>query len=103
MKVTIANGQTVSGAADLQSGHFLGFVLPSLFTGTTVGFQVSADGTTYSTLYNPSNNAVSCTVTQARAYAFTADIISELSNWRWIKLISGSAEGADREIRLWVR
>jgi len=104
MKVTILNGGTVSSVADVSnSGHLLGFVMPAAFTGATVGFQVSADGTTYATLYNSSNNAVSITVTQGRAYSFTADILSALSNWRYVKLVSGSAEGADRDIQIWVR
>lgn len=103
MKVTIANGQTTSGAADLQSGHLLGFALPAAFTGTTITLQVSADGTTYQALHNPSNAAITFTVTQAKSYGFTADILSEVSNWRYIKFVSGSAEGADREITLWVR
>jgi sRNA-binding protein len=103
MKVTILNGQTVSGAADLQSGHLLGFALPAAFTGTAITFKVSVDGVTYQDLYNPSNNAVSITVTQARSYAFTHDIAAQVSNWRYLKIVSGSAEGADRDIMLWVR
>jgi hypothetical protein len=103
MIVTIANGQSISNAADLQSGHLLGFALPAAFTGATITFQVSVDGLTYQALHTPANAAISFTVTQAKSYGFTADIISEMSNWRYIKFVSVSAEGAARDIALWVR
>jgi hypothetical protein len=104
--VTIANGATVSDAADFHSSCFSGIVLPAAFTGTALTFQVSHDGVTYQGLYNPAGNAVSLTVagaSPARTYSFSADIAFELSHWRWVKVVSNAAEGADRSVILWAR
>jgi hypothetical protein len=103
MNATIASGETVSGAIDVYPGRLYGFVLPAAFTGTAITFQVSEDGSTYRALYDDGNTAVSITVTQARAYAFKVDDFHCLHQWRYIKLVSGSAEGADRTIQLLVR
>ena len=104
--VTILSGATVSDAADFHSTTFSGIVMPQAFTGTTLTFQVSHDGVLYQLLYGPTGSAVSMTVagaTPARTYSFTADIANELSHWRWVKVVSGSAEGADRSVILWAR
>lgn len=91
--VTIANGETVSTAFDARGFASFGAILPAAFTGTAMTFQVSNDNTTFTALNN-SSGAVSLTVAQAKAYALPAD----LKPWRYFKLVSGSAEGADRTI-----
>jgi len=101
--VTIALNGTVSDVADFHSTTFSGIVMPAAFTGTSLGFQVSHDGVTYQTLYGPTGAAVSFTVAAGRTYSFTADVANELSHWRWVKVVSGSAEGADRSVILWAR
>lgn len=104
--VTILSGATVSNAADFHSTTFSGIVLPAAFTGTALTFQVSPDGVDYQLLYGPTGAAVSLTVagaTPARTYSFTADVANELSHWRWVKVVSNAAEGADRLIGLWAR
>ena len=101
--VKISNGGTVSTAADFHSTVFSGIVLPAAFSGATITFQASADGVTYQTLYNDSNTAITITVTQARTYAFKADLMNQLGAWRFVKVVSAGAEGADRYIVLWAR
>lgn len=91
---TIASGQTASSAILFRGYAQGGFVLPAAFTGATVGFSVSADGVTYGTLYDSANAAVSVTVTQARAYAFPIAVFP----FGYVKIVSASAEGADRSI-----
>lgn len=102
----IANGATASSACDLgllDGGQGLaGFVLPATFTGTAITFQVSVDDSTYQALYN-GNTQLSITVAQGRSYGLTADNRALLFGWRFVKLVSGSAEGGERSIKLLVR
>ena len=92
---TIASGQTVSAAIDLQGRTVVAMYMPSAFTGSTITFQTSPDNSTFQALYNTSNTQMSATVTQARNYKFDP---GDLSGIRYLKLVSGSAEGADRTI-----
>jgi hypothetical protein len=107
MDAVIDAGGTVSGAVDIPSGHLYGFVLPKAFTGTTITFQVSADGTSYGLLYDDANSAVSVTVsaglTVYKAYAFKVDDFHCLHQWRYLKLVSNATESVERTIQLWVR
>ena len=99
---TIASGATVSDALDMGAGNdalggFAGFITPAALTGSTFTFQVSVDDITYNALYNASTQ-LSIAVTTSRAYGFTADQRSTLAPWRFIKIVSGSAEGGARTI-----
>lgn len=99
---TISSGQTVSNAVDLRGHDMLAFILPAAFTGTTIRFQMSPtaiDGTYYD-CYNIGNVAMEATVTQGRAYFIEPQ---DLAGIRFIKLVSGSAEGADRTILIGTR
>lgn len=92
--LTIANGATVSDAMQISEFAALGLVMPAAFTGASVSFQVSHDGTTYQALYDTTNNLVSLTVAVSRSY----DLPAALSAWRFFKVVSASAEGADRSL-----
>jgi hypothetical protein len=103
----IAAGATKSGACDLGNvgGEGLaGFILPDDFTGTAITFEVNFedDDDTYKPLYN-AGSALSITVAQARAQGLTADQRNLLRGWRFIKLVSGSTEAAERSIKLLVK
>jgi hypothetical protein len=93
--VTIANGQTDSGVLWCGDYAQVILVLPAEFTGSTIGFKVcgTADGT-FVTLYDKTNTAMSLTVTQNRAYPIPIDVFPAA----FLKLVSGSSEGADRAI-----
>jgi fibronectin-binding autotransporter adhesin len=103
---TISSGQTVSNAVDLGTVNawdaFVGFSMPSAFTGTALTFQVSTDGSNFQDLYDSSNTQVSITVTVSKDYGFTDDVMSVLSVWRYVKLVSNAAEGAGRTIPLYI-
>ena len=103
VNVVIDSGETVSEAGDIAQARLVGIVIPAAFTGTALTFQVSADGTTYQGLYDDAGSAVSLTVAQGRTYSFKVDDLGCLSQWRYIKVVSGSAEGADRTVGLWCR
>ncbi len=99
---TILSGATVSSAVDLRGLDMLAFILPAAFTGTTIAFQMSPtaiDGTYYS-CYNTTDAIMQATVTQGRAYFITPQ---DLAGIRFIKLVSGSAEGANRTILIGTR
>lgn len=95
--VTIANGGTASAAIDGRDGALFGFALPAAFTGTTITVTVcdTADGT-YQVLEDVYGNAVSLTVEQGKSYTLP----NEIAPWPWFKLVSGSAEAAQRTIRV---
>jgi hypothetical protein len=100
---TIASGATTSDALDMGAGNdalggFCGFMTPATLTGTAFTFSVSVDDSTYYPLYN-AGTQLSITVTTSRAYGFTADQRSTLAPWRFVKIVSGSAEGGARQIQ----
>lgn len=97
--LTIASGQTVSDACPMDSQAFGGFLLPAAFTGATVSFQASPDGTTFGAVYRltsagTAEEAVTLYVTQGRYYALP----DELAGCHSFKIVSASAEGAARSI-----
>jgi len=94
--VTIASGQTVSTALSVAGMDLVAVLIPSVFTGTTITFQGSIDGSTFSALYNHDGTAYSLTnVAASRLIQFTAN---DFIGMNYIKLVSNSSEGADRTI-----
>lgn len=93
---TIANGGTNSTGIDFSAYAFGQFTIPSAFTGATVTFQCSVDGSTYTTLNDSSNATISYTVTASRTYPLP----DELSGAHYFRIVSASAEGAARTILL---
>ena len=91
---TIASGDTVSGAISHKEFATGGFRMPATFTGSSVTFQVSDDGSTYAALYNSSNAQISISVAASRCYPLPA----ELMGFRFFKIVSSNAEGGDRTI-----
>ncbi len=90
---TILSGQTDSDVIDFKDFAQGGFILPAAFTGATVSFKVcNTSGGTFVALYDAANVLVSLTVTAARAYAFPVALFP----FAFVKIVSASAEGADR-------
>jgi hypothetical protein len=104
--VTIASGQTVSDAERCDDATIVGIVTPAALTGIAFTFQVSADstngtdGTFVPLRATPGGAALSFTVAAAGAYQ--VDPVNFMA-WKWVKVVSGSAEAADRVIALIVR
>lgn len=92
---TIAASGTKTDAIDLRGCSRLGFALPATFTGTAISFEVSHDNVTFQAL-NDDSGAVSMTVAQAKSY--TVSDADGVGVWPWVKLVSGSTEGAERLI-----
>lgn len=99
-EVSIANGQTVSGAIDLQGLVICQIIMPSAFTGTAITFQSSINDGTYQALYNSANTQMSITVATSRSYNIAP---TDFAGCRFLKLVSGSAEGGSRTIGIVTR
>jgi hypothetical protein len=98
--VVIANGDTVSSAAFMKNGVAGAIQLPAALTGTALTFQVSYDGVTYTALYGTDGNAVSYTVAASRVIPLNKEVFAAFP---FIKLVSGSAEGAARTLTIFIR
>jgi len=94
---TIANGQTTSGAVDSRGRTLVALLMPAAFTGATVSYSVSFDGITYREFYDANNTKVVHTVAANRHIGIPP---VDFSGCRFIKAISASAEGAERQLQL---
>lgn len=98
---SIASGQTTSGAVELKGLMLCGILLPAAFTGTTLTFLVSVDGTNFYTLKtSTSGTTLSYTVAQGTYAALNPQ---DFYGVNYLKIVSGSSEGAARTLALAVR
>lgn len=95
--VTIANGAQLSSAVDLLGFTLCAVETPGTFTGTAITFEVSSDNSTFVPVHKEDGNAYSITVAASRA---TIVDISKFRGFRYLKIKSGSAEGAARTVTL---
>ena len=96
--VIAAAGQSSAGVS-MGGMELVGIQLPATFTGTTLTFEVATaiDGT-YQPLYKSADgSAVSFTVAQGRFYAVDPALFKGI---QFLKVKSGSVEGAERTIYL---
>lgn len=94
--VTIPASDDTSNAFHFGAFAQCGFIVPDGFEGSSVSFLVSMDGENFFGFYDSTDNLVSVTVTENRAYAFPIDLFP----FTWIKIKSDSTESADRAIQL---
>ncbi|MBZ9937352.1 hypothetical protein LB518_13690 [Mesorhizobium sp. BR1-1-16] len=101
---TIANGASLSSAADLGTGRLVGLIMPAAWTTASISFQASADGTTF---FNLHDVGAERTIASSDAVAshFIALCLADWLGVRAIKIRSGSADSvvnqsADRVITL---
>jgi hypothetical protein len=101
---TIALSGTVSDAVALEGSMVpVGILTPAALTGTAMTFQGSLDGVTYRAVNNVGGSALTITVAAAKAIGFDAGTATCLMAWKYIKLVSGSAEAAERAITVVLR
>lgn len=94
---TIANGATTSGAIPCNGAIPVALQFGTM-TGTTVTFSVSCDGgTTFATLTDTAGAAYSYTVTDDSVMPLDPAIFAGVDQF---KLVSGSSEGAARDIHV---
>lgn len=95
--VSIANAATTSTALQIPNDcAVVSIQTPAALTGTTLSIQGSQDGSTFGDIWID-GIAFSITVTTSKVYQISPRTTIGL---KAIKLVSGSAEGADRTILL---
>jgi len=92
---TIANGATVSDSIEPASNELVAAEFPAALTGTSVTFQVSQDDSTFVVLYWE-GVLVQFTVGVDRGLSWDP---AKFAPWRYVKIVSGGAEGAERKIQ----
>ena len=97
--ITIASGSTASAAFGTGQATRGSFQIPSAFTGATVTFKVSNDGTTFTNCPVEGNESVTPTVAANGTYSFPEKFFS----FRYGQLVSASAEAAARTIPCFLR
>lgn len=107
----IASGQTASGEVDLRGRMLLAVQTPSDFTGITLAFQVSdkktADGGAYQDVKYLNTLAVTqltlTSVSTSQHIVVAGSLLPQGIGNCFLKVVSGSAEAADRELILYTR
>lgn len=95
---TIASSGTKTGSIAIGPNTVMAVQTPASMTGTELTFEISNDDTTFVPLRDSAGAAIAVTVdTTAAAYALNAN---DFAGFNYIKVVSGSAEGADRDIVL---
>lgn len=96
-KVKVANAGTESNALALNSESLCAVITPAAFTGTSITFLASCDGTNFAQVCMPDGNPLELTVTANKHYslnpAHTVGIVA-------LKVVCGTQQAAEREIKL---
>lgn len=101
LQFTIASSGTESEARPINGIKVFALILPTM-TGATISFKVSDSATgTFVPLYDDAGNLISITATDDACVALTSSAASMgLAPCKWVKLVSASAEAAERSIKL---
>lgn len=95
--VSIASSGTVSTTATMESNRIpLAVLLPAAFTGTSLNFQASADGSNFFTVYDD-GTLYAPAVSTSRWVTLKR---SAMDSVKYIKIVSTSTETAARTITL---
>lgn len=97
---TILSGATDSDVIDLAGRTLCGISMPAAFTGTALTFKIDNGGSTYQLMADGAGADVSKTVAASKYIKLNP---SDFAGVDKLKLVSGSAEGADRQIVVHVR
>lgn len=96
---TISSGQTTSAAKQIFGTTLCGIIIPSSFTGTSLKFQASADGTNFFNMYK---DGADFSVSVA-ASKFIILQPADFAGVNYLKLISSATEAANRTLTLALR
>lgn len=103
IKVSIASGAATSDAVDIRGYALTGVELPSAFTGTTLTFTAARARTgTYKEVTDDAGAAISLVVAADKVVTLAAADSPALRGLPFIKAVSGSNEGAAREVWLYL-
>lgn len=99
VEIDISESTTISDAFDIKYFQLVGLIFPTM-TGTTIKFHVSDTlAGTYVVLKDDAGTDYSITISDDHATGL-GDVLASLSPFRFVKLVSGSAEAADRSIKV---
>ena len=102
--IDISVSQTTSSVVDLGSNRLFALHMPAAFTQTAISFTVApTSGGTYQALNDDAGVAISLTVAQGKTIGITGDNAAALAACRFIKLVAGGNEAADRTIKILTR
>lgn len=94
---TIPSGGTTTPAIDVRGHAMGGFATPAALTGTSFTFTTAfTEGGTYRTLKDASGTAIPVTVAASGSYVFPPEVFA----FGFVKIVSNSAEGADRVLEV---
>lgn len=93
---TIAAGQTESTPVNVSGCTAVGMLVPDGMTSTLLAFMVSYDGVNYKPAYDVNNDPISQVITSTGG-GYTLNPATFFP-WRYIKLVAGTAEAAERII-----
>lgn len=107
----IASGQTVGAEVDLRGMMLYAIQTPAALTGVTLSFQQAekpaAEGGVYSPVLYLSTLAATAftitSVTTSQVIYITSSVMPDGLGNAMIKLVSGAAEGADRDFILYLQ
>ena len=95
---TIAQSGSESTIFDLSGPAASKLIVPAGMTGTSLTFQVSADGSNFFILADTTDTDISITITTAaKVYALDPQTFYGA---RFIKIVSGSTEAAERTLTI---
>lgn len=101
--VTIANGQSLSGALNIDQRNLFALIMPSTWTAAGLTFQGSFDGTNYFDLYDEAGTEINFIVSASRYVLISTPI--KFLGLKKLKVRSGTsgtpvAQGGARTIAL---
>lgn len=98
---TILINTTTSNSINLGGCSLVGLIMPSAFTGTSLTFKASNDGTNFYDMYNTSGTQLTVTVATAAA-RWIALTPSDFAGVKYLQII-GSSQAAERSIGIVTR
>ena len=97
-ELTIASGGTTSTSYELGGTHLIGILIPSAFTSTKLFIEGSLDNTAFYQLYGSSSGTAKEIKVAPNKFI---EIESNYDNpFDFIRLVSSSAEAAERKIKI---
>lgn len=100
--VVIADGDTESAVIDLEYNSIHGLIMPTL-TSATLTFKVAehADGT-FVLVKSRAGTDVSVSATTG-GWAVSSEDLAALAGYRYLKIVSDVAQGAERTFYYWMK
>ena len=93
----VANGGTNSSSVDLNGHVLIGIATPADLTSTSGELQTSIDNETWLPIYDREGNQFTLELAASRFIAIPPGDIAGLHN---VRIVVGSAEGAERTLKL---